>query len=434
MKTSTPACMQCELYTCKHKNSMEQRVQTVNDNGDVEIVGRPIRTVSGIVPTKECSNCKTANGEHAIKCANCKLPLIMALRSKEVFKWKSIGGSAWTRIYGSITRVDSFFGKITWTYHGQFKDEDPLQTIRLDQIKDDKVGSFADVMWHIGTYKDYRNIISPNRGSETVLPAEPPLVSGDMKCAYCSQVIVEKYVDQHYTTHIKEFKPKQAIVHSAEQNTTSITVPHRIIDLTKFKKEKDVEATKVPVLRKTEEFKFRDIVDISATSSCSKDKRFSDFAITLWLKEKVWTHNGSHMGAGWAASKEFMRILILLQHDSVDDYYDVSVQLIKRGTYYNSDTVEDRIPERLCCDMPQAMNEIRKALLYLSISPIAALKRFVKLLREEDDLVFEIDEDGEIIEVSTSNHNGLLTDLDTKREEAKNDDMADNWEAWMGGC
>ena len=69
MKTSTPACMQCELYTCKHKNSMEQRVQTVNDNGDV---GRPIMTVSDIVPTKECSNCKTANGEHAIKCANCK--------------------------------------------------------------------------------------------------------------------------------------------------------------------------------------------------------------------------------------------------------------------------------------------------------------------------------------------------------------------------
>jgi len=453
--TSTPICAQCNLYTCRHKNTFQKRVQTLTINkasiedgkGTIEADNASERAPA--INIKYCGNCSASNGWNAIKCVKCKLPLgrqlvsskqvvipaeaTPLLPSKQVFRWKAVSSGAYIRIYGdaSVLSTDSSIVKIGWVYSEKDPDALLAQTIPIEQIKDIHSSTIDDIIWHIDDTKTYKTFIVPSK--DDVLLASLP--AGDVRCAYCSEVVVEKYLDQHYATHIKNFKPKPAITHKPAERQPDMRPDHRVIDLSRFRKdgtETVKEPIKAPSLKSREDFKFREIVDVSAASSCSADKRFSDVSATFWLNDKQSTYSGHQVGVGWGTSTDFQRIVVLITHDSVDDYYDVSVRLFKRGTYWTSDSIEDATPDKLCCDMPQAMKEIRKALLYFRISPIIALKRLVKMLRAEgDDLVEEIDEEGNLIEVSTSNHHGLMAELEKKQEASKDDDITEHWRGMM---
>jgi hypothetical protein len=94
-------------------------------------------------------------------------------------------------------------------------------------------------------------------------------------------------------------------------------------------------------------------------------------------------------------SKDWERICIHIVHDSLEDYFILSVKLLKRANYSSFDN-EESIPDRICFQ-EELQTEIKRALLFFRVDPRAAYKMFRRAMKE--DITIHRNEDGRILVV-----------------------------------
>jgi len=245
-----------------------------------------------------------------------------------------------------------------------------------------------------------------------------------IKCNYCDLVIIKKYLDAHLKMHIDNFvaEPEEKIS-LAQNNITSInTNPAQQPAILKLVEKLSAGLTDKDdiSLKEVVRFKYREIDNVSVSASSSKDQRFSDFTATVWLKERTGAYSTGYAGGSYLASKDFERVVIHTTFDAIDEYYSVSVKLLKQNQYSSYD-VEEAVPERLCFDQTEISSEIKKALLFFKIPPRSVYKRFLKTIRSQEFLI-ERDDDGRIEYVQTENTNDLVSALKEKQSFGKDND------------
>jgi ribosomal protein L37AE/L43A len=234
-----------------------------------------------------------------------------------------------------------------------------------------------------------------------------------VKCGYCDMDILKKYITAHLNVHINDHTQSDVEPTKTEikAEAAPVKTPLQIAAASYLTDKDDVS------LKSIERFHYRKIENLSVSSSSTEDQSISDITVTVWLKERASTYNGSYAGGVWQASTDAERVVIQTTYDATDEYYSVSVRLIKTNQYGYS--TEDAVPERLCFDATEIREEIKRALLFFKIPPRSVYKRFLKAIRN-DDFVVELDKNGRIEYVQTANANDLLAKLKEKQSLANN--------------
>ena len=234
-----------------------------------------------------------------------------------------------------------------------------------------------------------------------------------VKCGYCDMDILKKYITAHLNVHINshtqiEVEPTKVEIRA---EAAPIKTPLQIAAASYLTDKDDVS------LKAIERFHYRKIDNLSVSSSSTEDQSISDITVTVWLKERASAYNGSYAGGVWQSSTDAERVVIQTTYDATDEYYSVSVRLIKTNQYGYS--TEDAVPERLCFDATEIREEIKRALLFFKVPPRSVYKRFLKAIRN-DEFVVELDKNGRIEYVQTTNANDLLAKLKEKQSLANN--------------
>lgn len=234
---------------------------------------------------------------------------------------------------------------------------------------------------------------------------------GIIKCSYCELDVVKKYITAHLKTHINDYVPYVKEMPEAKEETSAqLTKPLQLEAsvISSLSDKDDVS------LKTVEHFRYREIDNISISASSSEDNRFSDFTVSVWLKDKISAYSTYHTGGGWENSKEFERIVINTTFDAIDEYYSVSVKLMK-NSQYSAYSGEEAIPERLCFDQTEISEEIKRALLFFKVPPRSVYKRFRKAIRNTDNFIIDRDEKGRVEYVQTANTSDLFALLKSKQ-------------------
>ena len=167
-----------------------------------------------------------------------------------------------------------------------------------------------------------------------------------------------------------------------------------------------------PKLSPIEHFKFRKIDAACAASSMSKDSRYSDITVVLFLKEKTSVSSGYYSGTNTSSTyKDFERLSIHTVYDSLEEYYTTTIKLLKRSSFSSFDN-EENVPDRICLNAKELREEIKKAFLFFGISPKAAYKQFRKLFKQK--LVIDYDDDNRASVARTENCEELFERLNKK--------------------
>jgi hypothetical protein len=251
--------------------------------------------------------------------------------------------------------------------------------------------------------------------SEKEIATKKPKEDLTVKCGYCDTDVMRKYITAHVKIHIADYVPEvvePTIVVTTDTTTDVAPVVDNKVDvapasvktssLISFLTDKDDVC-----LKTVDHFQYKEIANLSVSASSSEDKRFSDFTVTVWLKERPSAYPTHYAGTGtWQTSKEFERIVINTTYDAIDEYYSVSVRLVKNNQY-STFSSDEAAPERLCFDQTEISEEIKRALLFFKVPPRSVYKRFLKAIRKEN-FVIERDNGGRIEYVQTENEDGLF--------------------------
>ena len=255
--------------------------------------------------------------------------------------------------------------------------------------------------------------IFPDDEKETATKNLKPKEDLTVKCGYCDMDILKKYITAHLNVHINSHT--QVTVEPSKTEIKAEAAPVKTplqVSATSYLTDKDDVG-----LKAIDRFHYRQIDNLSVSSSSTEDQSISDLTVTIWLKERASAYNGSYSGAVWQASTDYERVVIQTTYDATDEYYSVSVRLIKTNQYGYS--TEDAVPERLCFDATEIREEIKRALLFFKVPPRSVYKRFLKAIRNED-FVVELDKNGRIEYVQTANANDLLAKLKEKQSLSNN--------------
>lgn len=375
---STPRCDLCGFYTCVHKTEAGRRVETIS-------LGDPVGEKVSFA-TASCFTSSKATGPVSVET---KSTVGCTLCRKEV------------RLAAYCEQCGA-----------QLSDQTDKRIIIPPKDK---------------TTTKTEPVKAPEASKQVVIPNDDDKVV----CSYCLQDIMVKYMDAHIKMHVNmaasgyEFKkPEQkstSLVRLGSEIGKSIAEEYR---------------PKVPV-KLLEHFKYRKIEEVSASASSSSDGRFSDFTVVFWLGERYSVHNGHYVGGQWVPSKDYERLVIHTTYDIVDDYYSLSIKIVRRNGYSLNDIEEIATPERLLFDQTGMLREIHGALLYCRVPPLAAYKRFIKLMRRSDFLIERDEKTNRIASVQTANARDLLQALKEKHSTStqstttKSSSFDDDDEEWM---
>jgi hypothetical protein len=249
------------------------------------------------------------------------------------------------------------------------------------------------------------------------------------KCNFCKHEIMVQYLDSHLVTHINTFvapsKPMQ-IAKTPEKSIEKITS-----DTIRKLEKNDIKINPI------ERYKCRNIENVSASASSSKDGRFSDFTMTFWLSERMDVYANHYVGVShYQPVNTCERLVVHITYDMIDDYYSMLAKIVKRSSYsqWDYEELNNNVPERLCFDQKELFSEIRNAMLFYRISPTAALKRFVKLMKTSDfDIEHDEKENDRVVSVKTRNTTTLLTALKEKQKTTAASHMHEAWGDAYGG-
>jgi hypothetical protein len=221
-------------------------------------------------------------------------------------------------------------------------------------------------------------------------------------CKICEVRAHVKFFDQHMLKHTKP-------------SAISSGSPHRSVDTPVFPSPQSRPSTALatvappvkreptkPKVTSLDTYRFRKIEGAGATSSVCQSGRYSDFTFVLLLENKPSSYSTHYSGGNGAQLyREYERIVIHLVYDSTDDFYTLSIKMLKRSSHSTYDTEYGGdlvVPERVCYQ-EEILSEIRKALLVYGVNPKFAHRHFLKMLQE--DLVHERNEDGRPIITQT---------------------------------
>lgn len=229
-----------------------------------------------------------------------------------------------------------------------------------------------------------------------------------VNCNICKAKVLVKYLDEHQKMHIGTYSStSRAITREANGSLPSSTSSGAITVYSPPKTEK--KDNNKPKLSPQEHYKYRATEVACAASTMSQDGRYSDITVIYWMRDKTGVTTTHYAGGSTSTTYGVgERLSIHVVYDSVEDYYTVTTKLLKRSSYSSWDT-EENIPDRICLNAQELLEEIKRALLFFCISPKAAYKRFRKLFSQE--LKIEYDANGRACIVQTKNCDELFEKL-----------------------
>lgn len=248
-----------------------------------------------------------------------------------------------------------------------------------------------------------------------------------IRCNFCSHEVIEDMFVKHIKLHIQNKHIEEAKTKSFESYNTGSRSPfieQRVayIEPVVEVKESDVKdfLSSLPMskLKEPEEFSFRKIKDVSATSSRSNDGRYSDFTLFSWFGETPTTYNAGYSGGQnsfYGRSSE--RLQIHLVYDSLEQYFTISGRVYKTGVYSDYETEEGAVPDRICLQ-DELMKEIKMICLFFRCPPKAIYKRLLKVMRKELQVVR-----GQVL---TENHAAALEELSKPKNHYSAKDKDDD--------
>lgn len=248
-----------------------------------------------------------------------------------------------------------------------------------------------------------------------------------IKCRYCDMDVLKQYLAAHLNIHINAHTAVEAepIKKEVKAEATPVKTPLQIAAASSLIDKDDVS------LKAVDRFQYREIDNLSVSCSSIEDHSIYDFTVTVWLKDRMGTYNGNYAGSGWQASTDFERLVINTTFDATDEYYSVSVHLVKTNQYgYSTD---DAVPERLCFDQTEICEEIKRALLFFKVPPRSVYKRFRKAIRNQEFIV-ELNDAGRVEYVQTANENDLVAKLKEKQTSSNTKWDNQTGHGYYGGC
>src|ERR1039457_6714542 len=233
-------------------------------------------------------------------------------------------------------------------------------------------------------------------------------------CNYCHKEVMNEYLTIHFNNHIDK------IVSSQKSDPRDSVIP-MTWEVSKGSEEEVSKSTELatithreiiqPKIRVSDGFKFRPLNNAYVFSSVSNSGRYSDMVITLTVKDKESYHSNSHVGSSsYTTQSDSERITINLVYDSVEDYYILNLKLIKRSHYSTWDS-ETCIPDRILYQN-EILSEVRKALLFMGVSPKMSYKLFLKCLKNNSLMNSYSGE--KVKEIHSMNYGGLEKFLKNK--------------------
>ena len=268
-----------------------------------------------------------------------------------------------------------------------------------------------------------------NASSDTKYTALTTLNGGNewAICKLCEHNVCIRFLDEHMKVHLFDFDSKTVSLSSAltdtkPKSTSSALVPTTSIIHTptptsssfsqSFKDEKkDIS------IRTRERYIYRTYNNYCFTSNTSRSRKTSDFTFILWEDDKVSVRSNGYGGMGGHSitSKDLERCIIHAVYDAEEEYYTLSVKIVRRSSYSSVDNIEVSLPERICYQN-ELLPEMRKALLYLGISPRGAYKKFLKLQKQEHIHMLTVKS-----KILTGIRSESYSDLITKLSSTKSD-------------
>jgi hypothetical protein len=216
-----------------------------------------------------------------------------------------------------------------------------------------------------------------------------------VSCNICSCRIHGQYLDTHLKAHIQTYVPRHSsttgastamVRYGAQIPSTTTTTTH----YTKQPSQLKISAQ--------EKYRFRKLEAVSIQSTTNKTGRYSDMTVVFWDTEKPVAQSAVYSGTGYSTiSKDWERVCIHIVHNTIEDYYTLSVKLLKRANYSAWDN-EEGIPDRICLQ-EELRTEIKRALLFFRINPMNAYRLFRK--EWKGDFAVDKSEDGRITVVKS---------------------------------
>lgn len=246
-----------------------------------------------------------------------------------------------------------------------------------------------------------------------------------IKCNICNVGVEKSFLTRHVAYHIENGIVTETNIRVSDGNDKTGKVHHLpsssfvstpakqedLVDVTIDDVRSFLSAVPATKLCSREKYNFRKIKDVSIVSGTSKDKRYSDFCVLVWLADSSTTYNTTFVGGHNSYyGKSTERVQMTVCYDSVENYFTLSNKIYKRTGYSEFDSEEGKTPDKIC-NQDEIVDEMRKSLLFFRVSPRGVLKRFIKNMRGSTTQIPGVGYENYI---STENHLPIMESLSKK--------------------